>query len=124
MNSDESEKFQFDKLEEFQKEFKHFLKKYKSLPKDLREFEKSISVSPLGNKSNFTVLKQNDILAILKARFFCRYLKGKSLRIIYAYFKGKRRVEFIEIYSKGESEKENKKRVTDYFKNYRLKIKV
>ncbi len=109
----------FNESPEFQKECKRLGKKYKSLTSDLREFCKVITVAPLGNSKHFSVLTQNDILYVLKARLFCRYLKGSSLRIVYAYFEEKQEIEFIEIYHKGNKANENRDRIKMYTKRYR-----
>jgi hypothetical protein len=107
-------KIHFNELPEFQKEFRRLAKKYKSLPKDLQEFCGVVSAIPLGTSKHFAVLAQTETLYIVKARFFCRYLKGSSLRIIYAYFKHKRRIEFIEVYYKGDKETEDYERIKGY----------
>jgi len=107
----------FDELPEFQKELKRLAKKYKSLPDDLQEFCSVISAVPLGNSKHFNIITQTEILYIIKARLFCRYLKGTSLRIVYAYHVAALRVEFIEIYFKGEKEKEDRERIKEYLKN-------
>jgi len=41
-------------------------------------------------------------------------LKGESLRIIYAYHKDRQLVEFIELYSKGNKENEDRRRIKKY----------
>ena len=87
----------FDELPEFKKECKRLARKYRSLSEDLKEFRKIVSVIPLGNSKHFTVIEQNDVLRIVKARLFCRYLKGSSLRVIYSYSERTQRIEFIEI---------------------------
>ncbi len=87
----------FDELPEFQKERQRLARKYRSLPEDLREFRNVVSVVPLGNNKHFAVIERNDVLYIVKARLFCRYLKGSSLRVIYSYSEQKQRIEFIEI---------------------------
>ena len=111
----------FDEIPEFQKELKQLGKKYKSLPEDLQEFCKVVSTEPLGNSKHFhTITKgaaQTGPLSIVKARLFCRYLKGSSLRIVYCYFKRERRIEFIELYYKGDKESEDKGRIDDYLKS-------
>ena len=84
----------FDELPVFKKESKRLGKKYRSLPKDLQEFCNIVSVVPLGNGKHFNIITQNKTLYIVKARLFCRYLKGSSLRIIYAYFQQKQKIEF------------------------------
>jgi len=108
----------FDKLPEFQKELKRLGKKYKSLPNDLQEFCNVVSVVPLGNSKHFNIITQTKTFYILKARLFCRYLKGSSLlRIVYSYFEQEQRIEFIELYFKGNKENEDRERIKEYLKN-------
>lgn len=59
---------------------------------------------------------------IYKARkFACRSLKGKGcasgIRVIYAYFETEDRIEFIEIYYKGNKENEDRKRILRHYVN-------
>lgn len=108
----------FNELPEFQKECKWLKKKYKSLLDDLREFQKVISAVPLGNSKHFNIITQNEALRIVKARLFCRYLKGSSLRVIYAYFEQEQKIEFIEIYYKGNKENEDSGRINEYIKRH------
>ncbi len=108
----------FNELPEFSKEFKRFLKKYGSLVDDLKEFKRIISVVPLGNSKHFNVITKNEQCAIIKARLFCRYLKGSSLRIIYAFHCQSCKIDFIEIYFKGDKENEDRERIKNYLKNF------
>ena len=108
----------FSELPEFQKELKRLGKKYKSLPEDLQEFCNVVSAVPLGNSKHFNVIAQTEFLRIVKARLFCRYLKGSSLRIVYSYFEQERRIEFIEIYFKGDKENEYRRRIKEYLSNH------
>ena len=85
----------FNELPEFSKEFKRFSKKYKSLFDDLEEFKRIVDVVPLGNSKHFNSLAKNEQCTIVKARLFCRYLKGSSLRIIYAFHCSNSEVVFI-----------------------------
>ena len=110
----------FNELPEFSKEFKRFSKKYKSLLNDLVEFKRIVSVIPLGNSKHFNVITRNEQCAIVKARLFCRYLKGSSLRIIYAFHCQSCKVEFIEIYFKGDKENEDRERIKKYLRNFSL----
>ena len=84
---------------------------------DLQNFEDVISVTPLGNSKHFNIVTQTESAKIIKARFFCRYLKGSSLRIMYSYIKEKKRIDFIELYFKGDKENENKERIKKYLKS-------
>ena len=107
----------FNELPEFQKELKRLYKKYKSLSDDLQEFRSVLSVVPLGNSKHFDIITQTEVLHIIKARLFCKCLKGSSLRIIYSYFEQEQRVEFIELYFKGDKESEDRERIRGYLKN-------
>ncbi len=108
----------FDELPEFQKDCKRLGKKYKSLIDDLKEFRNVVSIVPLGNSKHFIIITQIKVLYIVKARLFCRYLKGSSLRVIYAYFEQEQRIEFIEVYFKGDKENENHDRIMEYLNSY------
>ena len=110
----------FNELPEFTKECKRLAKKYKSLPNDLQEFRNVVSVVPLGNSKHFNIVTQTESVKIVKARLFCRYLRGSSLRIIYAYIEDKKRIEFIEIYFKGNKKNEDRERIRQYLKFFKL----
>jgi len=107
----------FKELPEFSKEFKKLSRKYKTLEADLGVFKKDIAEVDLFGNKNFAVLHKNEQLLIVKARFFCRYLKGKTLRLIYAYHAEQELIEFIEIYFKGNKGNEDKERIKQYLKN-------
>ena len=116
-------KIQFEEISIFQKELKKLKKRYKSLSKDLKEFQKILSVSPLGNTKHFVIIQQTRFLYIIKARFFCRYLKGSSLRIVYAYAQKENKIQFIEMYYKGNKENEDTSRIKKYIQNHTPVIK-
>lgn len=108
-------KMNYNELPEFSRELKRFSKKYRSLPDDLEEFKSIVDIAPLGNSKHFNIITRNEHRAIIKARLFCRYLKGSSLRIIYAYFVSENRIEFIEIYFKGDKPNEDRRRISDIY---------
>lgn len=105
----------YNETDEFKKDFKRLSKKYPSLTNDLFEFKKVVSEIPLGNNKHFTPLHIQETITIIKARLFCRYLKGTSLRVIYAYDSNKQHIEFIEMYFKGDKEKEDRVRILKYY---------
>jgi hypothetical protein len=107
----------FNELPVFSNEFKRLAKKYKSLPEDLEEFKRVVAVVPLGTSKHFNIVTRSERCIIVKARFFCRYLKGSSLRIIYGYKEDSAFIEFIEIYFKGDKENENQDRIVEYLKS-------
>ncbi|MDP2951547.1 MAG: hypothetical protein Q8N55_04135 [bacterium] len=107
---------------EFQRDFKRLLKKFRSLNEDLVEFKKILNEVPLGIGKHFNLITRTEFVSIIKARFFCRSLKKKDLRIIYAYIKNHQiiemiGVEFIELYFKGEKENEDQQRIKTYLNN-------
>ena len=108
----------FSEINEFSKDFKRLSKKYKSLPDDLFEFKKIISKIPLGNRKHFVVLHGLEEVKILKARFFCKYLRGASLRITYAYAESSTTIYFIELYFKGEQANEDKNRIKNFLRSF------
>lgn len=118
-------KMNFKNAIEFQKNFKKLSKKFGSLDKDLIEFKKVLNESPLGIGKHFNVIVKTGYLYIIKARFFCKSLRKKDLRIIYCYIENHKiiemiGIEFIEIYFKGDKENEDKERIKEYLKNYKL----
>lgn len=110
----------FDELPEFTKEFQRLAKKYRSLPNDLEEFKRVLVVQPLGTGKHFNVITKVEDITILKARLFCRYLKGSALRIIYAFHQTRTAIEFIEIYFKGDKENEDRRRIEKYVRSLKF----
>ena len=110
----------FSETNEFSKDFKRLSKKYRSLPDDLLEFKKIIAEIPLGSGKHFVVLHENEEVKILKARLFCKYLRGASLRITYAYIEKSTAISFIELYFKGEQVNEDKGRINDFLRQLKI----
>lgn len=108
----------FDELTEFKKDCKIFGKKFKSLTDDLKEFKNVVSAIALGNSKHFIIITKTKELYIVKARLFCKYLKGSSLRVVYAYFEQEQKIVFIEVYFKGDKVNENHGRIKQYLNNY------
>ncbi len=106
----------FNETNEFTKAFKRLSKKYKSLPDDLLEFKKVVSELPLGSGKHFVILHSQEEAKVLKARLFCRYLRGASLRIIYAYREAGAIIDFIELYFKGEQVNEDRTLINNYLR--------
>lgn len=107
----------FNEIDPFRSEFKRLSKKYRSLPSDLEEFKKVVSTVPLGVSKHFAILQRQENVRIIKARLFCRSLRGSSLRIVYAYHEEKQDIVFIELYFKGAKETEDAERIERYLKN-------
>ncbi len=107
----------YKKTKEFSKEFKKMFRKYKTLEQDLINFQNRFPEVDLSSNKNFVILYSDNKVKIIKARFFCRCLRGQTLRIIFAYSSDESIVEFIEIYFKGGKVREDKDRIRQYLKN-------
>jgi hypothetical protein len=62
-----------------------------------------------------------DYPKLYKARkFACKSLKGRGvasgIRTTYAYYEKEDKIEFIEIYYKGDKENEDRERILKYYK--------
>ena len=118
--------------EEFEKDFRRLLKKFRSLEEDF-EFAKIATIEPyhIGVLYNGILEKKDansifpipnfctEELKICKLKkFACKALKGRGvksgIRIIYAYYVLTNTVDFIEIYFKGELENEDRERIKQY----------
>ncbi|NCO15325.1 hypothetical protein COW77_02615 [Candidatus Wolfebacteria bacterium CG18_big_fil_WC_8_21_14_2_50_39_7] len=108
----------FNETDEFAKNFKRLSKKYRSLSDDLVEFKKVVSEFPLGSGKHFVILHSQEEVKILKARLFCRYLRGASLRIIYAYQEIKGTIDFIELYPKNEQINESRQLIKEFLSQF------
>jgi len=109
----------FSETNKFSKDFKRLSKKYKSLPDDLLEFKRIVSEIPFGSGKHFVVLHENEEVKILKARLFCKYLRGASLRITYVYVEASTTINFIELYFKGEQANENKALINEFLRQFK-----
>ena len=107
----------FSESDEFKKEFKKLAKKYPTLKEDFSVVKKAISAAPSGNGTkHWNVLKYDGgDRYVLKMRMMCRAVKGAQFRLIYFYDGDKVEVLFIELYFKGDKERENTKRINDFF---------
>jgi mRNA-degrading endonuclease RelE of RelBE toxin-antitoxin system len=109
------------KLPEFEKDMKKLRKRFRTLDEDIDNFIK-FALVPFHTEGidygGIVVVSDLGIgePKIYKVRkFACRALKGKGnqtgVRIIYAYFKDEDKIEFVEIYFKGDKENEDRKRI-------------
>jgi hypothetical protein len=113
-------------LREFKKDKKKLLKRFRTLDEDLDNF---INVQlklfhKLGIDNNAAVhisdLGINEPKVYKVKKFACKALKGKGvqsgIRLIYSYFEIDDRIEFIEIYYKGDKENEDKERIKKLYR--------
>jgi len=109
------------RLPEFEKDLKKLLKRFKTLEDDLDIFIRTeLNLYHKLRKDTGGIFRLIGLAIeepkIYKAKkFACRSLRGKGvqsgIRIIYAYYEGKDRVELIEIYFKGDKAMEDQERL-------------
>ena len=112
-------------LPEFDGELEKLSKRFKTLREDLDIFiEKQLFLYhklKIDNKGIFQITGLSiDEPKLYKAKkFACRSLPGKGvqsgIRIIYAHFEKKDKIELVEMYYKGDKENEDKHRILKYY---------
>lgn len=112
----------FEELEEFKKDLKQLLKKYRTLNDDLDVVKKVLEVNP-DERPPFSFRIDNLGLrtCIIKVKkIACKALKGRGvnsgLRLIYAHFEAEIKIIFIELYHKNDKENEDRQRILNNFK--------
>ena len=108
------DRLQCNLLSKFEKDFKKLSKRYRTLPDDFAQFIDVISAEPPKPSNRIAIITQHESLWIIKARLACMSLRNHDLRIIFAYFTQERRVDFIELYFKGDKEREDRERIKKY----------
>ena len=106
---------------EFEKDLKKLLKRFSSLEDDLQTFIKvAMHLFHKQKIDSRAIFHISDLgihsPKIYKAKkFACKALRGKGaqsgIRVIYAYHEDEDRVEFIEIYYKGDKASEDRERI-------------
>lgn len=112
----------FDELEEYEKDLKKLLKKYKTLEDDIAIVKKVLAAEPKERPPfSFRIDGLGIETCVIKVKkITCRMMKGKGVntgfRLIYAHFEEEQRIVLVELYFKGDKEKEDKARIIKYFK--------
>ena len=106
----------FSGTPEYKREFKKLARRYRSLGQDIGNLRTVVSKQLPQNPNRFSILKKNETFHIVKARLACRNMKNssRSLRIVFAYYLQEDKVEFIEIFFKGDKEREDIERIKEY----------
>lgn len=109
---------------EFKKDFKKLAKRFRSLPDDLKlAKEAAIELYHIREINNLAIYPmpgfcttETQVCKIKK--FACKTLKGKGsksgIRIIYAFHRNILKVDFLEIYYKGDKANEDRERIKRY----------
>ena len=113
-------------LPEFERDLKQLTKKYRSLPEDMKTlvtFSLNLFHKLNQNQDGIELIAGIGIEypKIYKVtKFTCKALKGRGaksgIRVIYAYFPDKDRVEFVEMYFKTDQTNESRERIHKLYK--------
>ena len=113
---------EFTELEEFKKDLKQLLKKYRSLNEDLGDVKIILKAKPDERPPfSFRIEGLGISTCVIKVKkIACRALKGRGvnsgLRLIYAWFETEQRIVLVELYHKNDKEVENMERIIKQFK--------
>jgi mRNA-degrading endonuclease RelE of RelBE toxin-antitoxin system len=107
----------FLELEEYKKDLKFLVKKYRSIIEDLEVVKQVLAVLPNERPPfSFEISDLGLSTCVIKVKkIACKSLKGRGinsgLRLIYAHFPDESKIVFVEIYHKNVKENEDRKRV-------------
>lgn len=110
---------------EFEKDLKKLVRRFASIEEDLQIFIKvAMNAFHKQNVDSRAILQMPELgihsPKIYKAKkFACKALKGKGvqsgIRVVYAYHEEEDRVEFIEIYYKGDKASKDRPRIVKHY---------
>ncbi|HBB92540.1 MAG TPA: hypothetical protein DC042_12700 [Bacteroidales bacterium] len=112
----------FDELDEFQRDVKSLVKKYRTLNEDIEVVRRVLEIYPDPRPPFSFRLESLEIqTCVIKVKkIACRALKGRGvnsgLRLVYAYFKEEQRIILVEIYHKNDTAMEDRLRIKENFK--------
>lgn len=112
----------FDELDEYGKDLKRLLKKYRTLEEDIAVVKKVLEVEPK-ERAPFSYRIEGlglETCVIKVKKIACRALKGRGansgMRLIYAHFAEEQKIVLVELYFKGDKENEDRERIKKHFK--------
>jgi mRNA-degrading endonuclease RelE of RelBE toxin-antitoxin system len=113
---------EFSTLQEFDKDLKQLLKKYRTLLSDLEDVKKVLKVRPDEQPPfSYRIDGLGIVTCVIKIKKIASdSFKGRGsnsgFRLVYAYFKEEQKIIFIELYHKNDKENEDKERIVNNFK--------
>ena len=121
MTNQKTISIKFDRLEEFEKDVKTLLKRYRSIEEDLSIIEAVLRIRP-DEAPPFSYRMDNlklETCVIKVKKIACKSLKGKGvmsgLRLIYAYFELEERIVYVELFHKNDKPNEDRERIKRNF---------
>jgi len=112
----------FEELDEFKKDLKKLIRKYRSLNDDLKTVKKVLKAEPNERPPfSFRIDGLRVETCVIKVKkIACKSLKGRGvnsgLRLIYAHFEAEQRIILVELYHKNDKENEDRDRILKNFK--------
>lgn len=113
------------RLPEFEKDLKALRKRYRSLDEDIENFKSAALLTFHEQGIDAGAMEQIPDLGFAEPKIFkvvkfaCRSMKGKGnrsgIRMTYAFYEKTGKIEFIEIYYKGDKENEDRERIKRYY---------
>jgi mRNA-degrading endonuclease RelE of RelBE toxin-antitoxin system len=111
---------------EFERDLKQLTKKFRSLPDDLETLiSASLNLYHKLNQKHDGIVPVEGLgiaypVVYKVTKFACKALKGRGaksgIRVIYAYFPDKDRIEFVEMYFKADQKNEDRARIIRLYK--------
>ena len=112
----------FQTIEEYDKDLKRLLKKYRTLVNDIVSVKEILTVRPNASPPfSYRIEGLGITTCVIKVKKIASdSFKGRGVnsgfRLVYAYFEEEQRIVFIELYHKNEKENEDRIRI---FKNFK-----
>ncbi len=112
----------FEELDEFKRDLKKLLKRYRTLKEDLEVLKKVLRTEPKEHPPfSFRISGLGIDTCVIKVKkIACKSLKGKGvnsgLRLIYVHFEQEEKIIFVELYHKSDKENEDRERILINFK--------
>lgn len=111
----------FEELNDFSRDLKDLLKKYRTLNDDLKVVKQVLEIMP-NERAPFSFRIDNlglETCVIKVKKIACKSLKGRGvnsgLRLIYAHFEKENKIIFVELYHKNDKENEDRQRILENF---------
>jgi len=111
----------FETIEEYEKDLKRLLKKYRTLENDLEGVKDYLTVRPNSSPPfSFQIEGLGITTCVIKVKKIASdSFKGRGVnsgfRLVYAYFEEEQRIVFVELYHKNEKENEDRIRIKANF---------
>jgi len=111
----------FEELQEYKKDLKQLLKKYRTLNSDLEDVRKDLSDEPGAHPPfSFRIDNLGITTCVIKIKKIASdSFKGRGVnsgfRLIYAWFEEEERIVFVELYHKNDKANEDRERILRYF---------